>query len=322
MMKVNLDLVKDFENIVLADIAEFKRQGFKFHDFDEWKIGKAGKDICEDTYKRDLMYSYANLRERMIDAKPRKILYASNFKQLSDYEEGLKFLENKIRTGNNLIPHLSRQIFSPREQDGMLFDFGIYHLHLGTTADTKHPYLIQGREKVLYCLFDNEFAYFLVIDKHGRWSDLDLLRIIKESFPKKLETWEVQGVVGLTYNPTVAERQQLRKAGISTAIELDGKVYFSPGGGINTAKTSVTAVLKMNHFYHKYQDIEKMIKEYFANDNEVEQKLKTDILNLSLQSFTPFKLIDQEKGIVVELMFSNGNVKISVGKTLKEQKIN
>ena len=316
MMKINLDLVKDFEKCVLADIEEFRRQGFKFLAFDEWKIGKASKDICEDNFKRYLIYSYANLRERMIDARPRRILYANNFERLSDYEEGLKFLENKIITGDDLIPHLSRQIFNPREQDGMLFDFGIYHLHLGTTPDTKHPYLIQGREKILYCLFDNDFAYFLVIDNHGRWSDLDLLRIIRDSFPEKLETWEVQGVVGLTYNPTADERQLLRKSGVSTPIELDGKVYFSPGGGINTAGTSVTAVMTMNQFYHRYQHIEKMVKDYFANDNEIGQELKTDTLNLSLQSLTPFVLIDNEKDVIVKLVFSNGNVKINVSKKL------
>ena len=317
-MKINLDLVKDFENAVLADIERFKVIGFKFPEFDEWKTDKADKDISEKEFKRDLIYTYSNLRQRIIDAKPREILYASNFERLSDYEEGLKFLENKIITGDSLIPHLSRQIFNPREQDGMLFDFGICHLHLGTTLDTKYPYLIQGREKILYCLFDNEFAYFLVIDSHGRWNDLDLLRIIKDNFPQKLATWEMQGVVSLTHNPTAKGRQSFRKCGINAAIELDGKFYISPGGGITTAKTSAMATMEMNRFYHRYRNIEKIVKDYFANDNEVEQELKIDTLNLSLQSFTPFVLIDNEKDVIVELLFSDDNVRIEKIKVSKK----
>ena len=305
-MKINLDLVKDFENAVLADIEEFKKRGFKFLEFDEWKIGKADKDVSEDKFKRELIYTYGNLRQRMIDAKPRKILYANNFVRLPDYEEGLKLLENKVKRGNSLMPHLSRQIFKPREQDGMLFDFGIYHLHLGTVPDTKYPFLIQGREKILYCLVDNEFVYFLVIDSHGRWNDLDLLRIIKDSFPQKLETWEMQGVFELPYNP----KEELRKSGINTAIELDGKFYIPPGGGITMAKTSAIAVMEINRYYRRYRDIEKIVKNHFANDKEVEQELKTDTLNLSLFSFTPFVLIDSEKDVVVELVFSSDNNRV------------
>ena len=305
MIEINLNLVRDFENAVLADIMEFKRLGFKFLEFDEWKVDKADKDISEEKFKRDLIYTYANLRQRMIDAKPRKVLYANNFERLSDYEEGLKYLENKIIYGNDLMPHLSRQIFKPSEQDGMLFDFGIYHLHLGTTPDNKHPYLIQGRKKILYSLFDNEYAYFLTIDNHGRWNDLDLLRIIQDSFPQKLETWEMKDVIGLSHNPTEEERALLRKSGVNTAIELDGRFYISPGGGITSARTSAFAVMEMNRYYHRYSNIEKYIKNYFSNDTNVIRELGTDILNLSLKSFTPFLLTDAEKNISIELIINN-----------------
>lgn len=313
-MKINLDLVRDFENVVLADIEEFKKLGFKFLEFEEWKTDREGKDISEKKFKGDLIYTYANLRQRMINAKPREILYASNFERLPDYDDGLKFLENKIITGDNLIPHLSRQIFKPREQDGMLFDFGIYHLHLGTTPDAKYPYLIQGREKILYCLFDDEYAYFLTIDSHGRWNDLDLLRIVRDSFPKKLESWELKDAVGLTFNPTEEERLSLRKSGVNMPIELDGKFYISLGGGFTTAKTSALAVMEMNRFYRRYRNIEKIVKNHFANDDEYAQGLNTDSLNLSLQSFTPFVLIDSEKNVTVELDLSDDRMKIKVTK--------
>jgi len=94
-MTINLDLVKDFENAVLADIEELKKWGFKFLEFDEWKIYNADKDISENEFKQELIYIYRNLKQRIIDKKSRQILYAKNFELLPDYEEGLKFLENK-----------------------------------------------------------------------------------------------------------------------------------------------------------------------------------------------------------------------------------
>jgi len=303
-MNVNLDLRNDFENAVLADIEAFKNNGFLFLEYDEWKNNQEQEDNSENKYKQYLIYSYANLRQRIINAKPRKILFANNFSRLPDYEDGLKFLENKIINGEDLIPHLSRQIFNPNEQDGMLFDFGIYHLHLGTTPDTRYPFLIQGREKILYCLFDNDFAYFLVIDNHGRWNDLSLLRIIKNNFPQKLDTWEMKNVI-LTFNPTEQERLKLRKSGVNMPIELDGKFYISPGGGINTAGTSAMAVMEMNRYYRRYKRFEKIIREHFANDNELETKFQINSLNLSLQSFMPFVLTDNENRVTVELIISN-----------------
>lgn len=317
-MNIELDLIKDFEHFMLVDIDNLKDVGFEFINIEDWKKGRTDKESTEDKFKNELIYNYANLRRRLVEPKPRKILYSKHFERPSDYEEGLKLLENKIKKGESLIPHLSRQIFKTNEQDGMLFDFGIYHLHLGTTPDSKKPYLIQGRENILYCLFDNYNAYFLEIDKHGRWNDLDLLRIIKDNFPNKIETWRMEGVVGLAFNPTEAERLSLRKAGINTPIELDGKFYISPGGGINSAGTSACAVMEMDRCYDRAEYIEKIIKNYFKDNSEIESKLKTNSLNLSLDSFTPFKLSDNKKGVIVELEFNDDNtVTINVSRKFK-----
>ncbi len=144
------------------------------------------------------------------------------------------------------MPHLSRRIFKPEEQDGMLFDFGIHHLHLGAVPDTKYPALIRGGDKILYCLVDEGAFYFLAIDNHGRWSDPGLLRIIKDSFPQKLEPYEVRGICGLAFDLPEKEREKFRKLGLNAMIELDGKFYAPPGGGITLAKTSAMSVMERN----------------------------------------------------------------------------
>jgi hypothetical protein len=278
MVNINLDLVKEFENIVLNDINDAINIGFLFEDYNEWekkeiskinqeigKLANLGLDtvknneslkpcMLKESYKKHLIYTYGNLRERIIPLKPRKIFYINDFKRLPEYEDGLKFLENKIIIGSDLLPHMSRQIFDTTSKDGLLYDFGIQHLHLGIKPDKKHPKMIEGRKKVLYCIVNDENIYFLVIDDHGRWGDIELIRLIKNNFPHLIAPFEIN-VHKLSTHFTEEERIKLRNNGINTPIEIDDKCYMSPGWGVNTIGTSTNSVFKMNCYYHHYSNV-------------------------------------------------------------------
>jgi len=314
-MKLEINLITDFENAILTEIAKLKENDFLFLDYNEWKAQTDNTNGSESEYLKYLVYSFLNLKQRLIVAKPRKILYAKNFVRKSEYESGLQQLEKEITTGICLFPRLSRKIFNPNFQDGMLFDFGIYHLHLGVEPDKKYPQLVKGGKEVLYCLFDDEFAYFLVIDEHNKWANLDFLKIIKDSFPQKLDTWEMKGQFA---NPPINEQERIhfRKNGINTPIELDGKFYLPMGGGISMNGFSFEAIRAFQKQKRRLLIyIENTIKEHFNNNVELEQKLNISSLNLSLQSLQPFVLIDEEHKIFTELEFDNDRInKISIYK--------
>jgi uncharacterized pyridoxamine 5'-phosphate oxidase family protein len=227
---------------------------------------------------------------------------------LPEYEDGLQQIEKEIINGDSLFPRLSRKIFKSDEQDGMLFDFGIYHLHLGTEQDKKYPQLIKGTRKVLFCLFDDEYAYFLVIDEHDKWANQELLRIIRDSFPHKFELWEIKDT--LFENLPISEqgRLQFRKNGINTPIELDGKFYMPLGGGFTMLGSSFQAIINVQKKESRLREIENTLKEQFANKIELEQKLDVPALSLSLQSLEPFVLMDNDNKISVEVEFNNDKV--------------
>lgn len=302
-MKINIDLIKDFENAILSEIKGLKKNGFQFVTYEQWQNqnDKGTESESKSEYYKFLVDSFWNLKQRLIVAKPRKILYAKKFVRLPEYEDGLQQIEKEIINGDSLFPRLSRKIYNPDEQDGMLFDFGIYHLHLGTIPDSKYPYLVEGQTRILYCLFDNEFAYFLVIDKHGRWNDLDLLRIIKENFPKKLDNWEMKDTLFENLQISEQGRLQFRKNGINAPIELDGKFYMPPGGGFSLSGISFQSIRTFQKQESRLREIENILKDYFSNNKELEQKLNVPALSLSLQSLQPFVLIDNENKISVEL---------------------
>jgi len=337
MFDIKLDLVRDFENCVLNDIKNAENDGFSFEDYNEWEkeeiikinkeidnfrnLGLDTKDIkkrldtkaLKEAYEKHLIYTYSALRERIIPIKPRKISYVKDFNRIPEYEDGLVFLEKKILSGENLLPHMSRQIFDTSSKDGLLYDFGIQHLHLGLKPDPKHLKLIEGREKVLYCVVDDENVYFLVIDNHGHWGDIELVRLIKNNFPHLIKPFELN-IHSLSAHLTEEERIKLRKNGINTPIEVDGKCYMSPGWGVNTAGTSTNAVIKMDRYYQYYRNVEMNFKQ-FINDNidSFRNILKEENkYNFVAQSISPIILLDKDNNVKIYLELMGDQI-INIG---------
>lgn len=325
MLDIEIDVVNGFESFVLHDIEEFKKLGFEFTSLGDWEkdeivrtpdlTSKTEHEIKE-SYNHFLIYEYSNLRQRLIPAKPRTIVYAKDFTRIPEYEKGLQILEEKIKRGESLTPHLSRKILKASEQDGLLFDFGVYHLHLGEKEDSNHSGLIEGRKKILYSVFTDDKAFFICIDDHGRWGDLDLMKILQKEFPQTLEKCELKNVIEMSFYPTEEERLQLRKAGINTPIEINGKFYMSPGGGINTARTSAQGVFEMNAYYHFYKTIDNQIKLLFEkHSNDISKKLKIDgVLKFVMTSINPMEFEDKKHMLkLIPTIKDNNLVGINIG---------
>ncbi len=99
--------------------------------------------------------------------------------------------------------------------------------------------------------------------------------------------------------PTEKERLELRKAGINVPIALNGKYYISPGGGMNTAKTSSNGVFKMNAHYHFYEKIDSQIKQFFEKHNQEIQE-KTNLhgnLSFQMSNISPMEFVDKKNKI-------------------------
>ncbi|MBA7552646.1 hypothetical protein ES705_45216 [subsurface metagenome] len=170
---------------------------------------------------------------------------------------------DKVKKGEDLFPHLSRQIFNTKFLDGMLFDWGIQHFHLGLAPDKRRPKLIKGTKKVLYAIVKDDTFYILVIEDHGLWASKDLLRIVKNSFPEIIAPYKLEGILGMSPKYTEKEHLKLRNAGINTMNEIDGDFYMSPGGGINSARGSMQSTMRINQTRRWYRNAQKVITEEF-----------------------------------------------------------
>lgn len=190
-----------------------------------------------------VMLAYFNRRERNVAAIPRAVQQPPGFsipRQFQAHEGAIAAIKQEIEIGVDITPRMSRKVQRWDYVDGMLADFGIQHLHVGTTRDADGFYA-RG-EALLYVRFDDADAYFLTVGGHGEWANVDLIEIIHANWPASIERYRWKGAIAAGTNISAEDRTQARNAGIDVLIKMkDGTIYMPPGGGFSTSGDSTAA---------------------------------------------------------------------------------
>ncbi len=220
------------------------------------EIDELGFDTSLLTTSDDVLQSYCSYIYRLIEKRPRTIHEADTLTCPTVVEKGLNWLEEKIRKGESVNPHLNRATRKDK-LDGLLYDWGIHHMHLGETFSA--PGYVERTGPVLFAIFRKDDVYFIDIKDHEGWSDKNLLEIVNRNWPELLSAYKMEGVKPeTTFNET--EITSLRKAGVNTFHELsDGNTYLSMGGGITSAGTSVMAIRSYGTMVRMINGIEENI---------------------------------------------------------------
>lgn len=158
-----------------------------------------------------------------------------------EYTEGYEILRKKIQEGERFSAHLSRTTKDTEKHDLMLYDWGIYHFHLGQIIE-KDGYITRT-SKLLYAYINCCDVYFLGIFEHGKWNDQDLIELIHRYYPWSIKGWRIEGTPEKII--TADEHKELRNAHINAIVTLaDGTSYMGPGWGITAAGTSARVSLQ------------------------------------------------------------------------------
>ena len=218
--KIEMDLCEDYSEMVQSWMKE--------HGVQSDKSGE------------DLWYDFFNLQKKSVRPQKRAVHYSKEFACPPEVELGLKLLVQKFDNGEDVSQHLSKDAASPSEFDGLLYDWGIYHFHLGKTIDHQTG-RIERTGPVLFAKIDNENVYCINVYSHGKnvqqpWAKQDLLKIIHNNWPQTIAKWKLPDGIELCPEsialPSDSQYAFLRRSGISTAIFVDkGIAYISPGGG-------------------------------------------------------------------------------------------
>ena len=208
--------------------------------------------VQSDKDGEDLWYDFFNLQKKSVSPQKRIVHYSKEFACPSEVELGLKLLVQKFENGDDVSLHLSKDATSPSEFDGLLYDWGIYHFHLGETIDHQTG-RIERTGPVLFSKIDNENVYCINVYSHGKnvqqpWAKQDLLKIIHNNWPQTIAKWKLPDGIELCPEsialPSDSQYAFLRRSGISTAIFVDkGIAYISPGGGYMSTGHSQEIVL-------------------------------------------------------------------------------
>jgi hypothetical protein len=210
---------------------------------------------------RSLHSVYAAWRGRVPPARPRRVHIAPDLFTNPDrlrYSEGLAAALREIAFGDDLRPRMSAQIehaYTPwepssllrkparqRHVDRLLADWGLHHLHLGTTPHPRQPEFVSRTPHVLFVAFKAADAYLVDLAEHesdgANWSALKLLEVVVRNWPDAGILIGSNFVTGLKGgNWPDDDRRALRRAGISTgAVEIDGRVWSTGGqtlGGVS-----------------------------------------------------------------------------------------
>lgn len=227
-----------------------------------------GYDTTQMQSPEAVVHTFLNLTKRLVRPSPRAVLKTHSFSCPPDLAAGLTEVERKISSGEDLSPHLSRLLRNPSFNDPLLNDWGIHHVHLGTTVDSDGFVVRTG--PVLFARFDNTNAYLIDVLPHGSWSLQRLVKELHDNWPASIKHFRLNGVLGLATSVSDKDVATLRKGNVNTMVDLGGGVVYAPiGGGYSTSGLSTEVVIQSDRYAMRLrqmqqaivQDIEAIAKE-------------------------------------------------------------
>ena len=255
----------------------------------------------------DPIISWYIYRERIIPASRREVVKAKDFSCPPLFTEKLKRLETEIENGANLNSYLSRSIMNCSKDDLMLYDWGIYHLHISDKLDTKKSDgFMERSDLLLYALFDDDKAYFIKTINHkgqnNMWTKKECLDIINDNWPHLLESYIMKGVSKEQQYISDDERSALRKNHLNTFITLNnGVVIMPPNMGLVCDGSPFKAIYAADYLKKQLKDVQSSImndisdfrKKIKSNEAIYEIKLEeimADQLNLKVNNHISVRL--------------------------------
>jgi len=224
----------------------------------------------------DIGKAFFNAALRRIPARPRRthmpappIQPPAGLSLAKGYQEVVAASEN----GGDLFPFQSTGLLAHDGKDLMLFDWGIYHLHLSVDPHPKKAGFNARTEPLLYVIVTDDDLYQIAIKPHGEWSCVELLDIVEKNWPHLLEHARC-GMKVANAVSTDQEIESMRKHQINCAVRLSsGNVYSFLASGIAMSGESFKANKAMIDAHRILQAVERKVKE---KSQELELELGRD----------------------------------------------
>lgn len=224
-----------------------------------------GHVVRNGTPVADLCMTAFNVQVRTLPVRRWEVLRSTHLltghPSYQKHHDGVEMIADKAERGETLYAHHARELTKANEHDPLLFDWGIYHLHLGTKPAAKDSRFVERTGDVMCVYPAGKHLIFVDIVRHDRWEDVRLVEILHREFPWAIGPHRMNTIVGLEPPVSTDDRKLLRRKGIMTCVEVDGAVYMAAGGGYTADKASAKAWMgvrvlgKLLHSDHVWSQI-------------------------------------------------------------------
>lgn len=230
--------------------------------------------ICRDVHFSE------EIHESLGKLKRKKV--ATHRENTSDAWNAVFLIRHLLTEGKNVNCFLStnsRYATGKKSKDGLLWDFGMHHLHLSTEVGKTG--FVNRSAYLLFAIFTEENVYFVDVRQHPKQGDLgwvrqDLLRIVHSNWPQLLEPKVLRGVNASAV--TDEEKQELRDKNINNATPI-GNIAVGPiGGGTTAAETSVVCQYRADECLDKIRKHQSYLETQSA---EVRSALQDKGINIT-----------------------------------------
>ncbi|MGE0637121.1 MAG: hypothetical protein AB7P01_11815 [Bacteroidia bacterium] len=288
MYKAELNFDSDFNEMLINELSDY-----------HYSV-----DISESSDK--IKMKYFNFKRRLIQPIKRQIFISKEFTCPPDLQVGLDIVKAKFINGENVTPHLSKNLTNLDYNDSLLNDWGIYHLHLGTQLETNGSGFIERTGPVLFVRIDNDKALFIGVMPHGSWTKQQMIKVIHDNWEASIASYRMHDVIGLVHVPTDDDIKKMRKYGVNSGVEIEpGVVYLPIGGGLTTAKTSIEVSMAMIRYKKLLRQLEGHVQKNLQEIGQAvfKKSRRTDeilLIKLVIQDHE-YYAVEQNTGIAFNL---------------------
>lgn len=181
----------------------------------------------------------------------------------------------KFGNGTDVNGHLSKASEDPTKVDGMLYDWGVYHVHVSNTKANPSQIYYDRSGPVALVKLNATDAFFIDIRTHGTsnpllWTQTDILEILDRNWPTLLDPCTIKGVTDVANAPSAKILKTLRgnpqtgQGAMVPVLKIGARVIGPPGGGMATSGNSITVMDEVDRTQYTLKEIE----EFFLTHGE------------------------------------------------------
>lgn len=229
------------------------------------ELDRLGYDVRGISGDEELLRAYFGVCRRLVFPQPRQILKSKSFTCCPKHHDALAQIEQIIHEGGDITPYLSKNIKRLNYNDAMLNDWGIHHLHFGIRIERDG--FVDRTDMLLYCRFEEGYAYFIAVLPHGSWAKQKLVKTIHENWPALIDRYRIRGVIGERI--TDEEIKALRKVNVNLFVEIeDGVAYLPIGGGTLSSGENILDVRQADVCFRWADRMQQKIIDDYPNIEE------------------------------------------------------